>query len=118
MRIAAADWKFHVLVVDDSLFDWKLIERLLQKNSCQVTTVDSGYKALEFLGLRQGIESNDSIALSSSPQEVEVNFTITDYCMSGITGCDLLKKVKCPQLSSGHPRLLVIQLNPSSMIHS
>ncbi|CAN6806196.1 unnamed protein product, partial [Brassica oleracea] len=64
-----------------------------------VTTVDSGYKALEFLGLRQGIESNDSIALSSSPQ----SFPIPQ---------------KCPQLSSGHPRLLVIQLNPSSMIHS
>ncbi|KAL0667006.1 hypothetical protein Bca4012_029710 [Brassica carinata] len=76
MRIAAADWKFHVLVVDDSLFDWKLIERLLENNSCQ------------------GNESNDSIALSSSPQEVEVNFSITDYCLSGMTGCDLLKKVK------------------------
>ena len=33
-----------------------------------VTTVDSGYKALEFLGLRQGIESNDTTALSLSPQ--------------------------------------------------
>ena len=53
MGIAATDWKFHVLVVDDSLFDWKLIERLLQV---------SGYKALEFLGLRQGIESNDPIS--------------------------------------------------------
>jgi len=33
-----------------------------------VTTVDSGYKALEFLGLRQGIESNDPTSLSPSPQ--------------------------------------------------
>ncbi|KAG2258227.1 hypothetical protein Bca52824_077521 [Brassica carinata] len=94
MGMAAVEWKFHVLAVDDSLFDRKLIERLLQKSSCQVTTVDSGYKALEFLGLRQGIESNDPTALSTSPQEVEVNLIITDYCMPGMTGYDLLKKLK------------------------
>ncbi|EOA24680.1 hypothetical protein CARUB_v10017962mg [Capsella rubella] len=93
----AAESQFHVLAVDDSLFDRKLIERLLQKSSCQVTTVDSGSKALEFLGLRQGIESNDPNALSTAPvnhQEVEVNLIITDYCMPGMTGFDLLKKVK------------------------
>ncbi|CAN7061675.1 unnamed protein product [Brassica oleracea var. botrytis] len=94
MGMAAAEWKFHVLAVDDSLVDRKLIERLLQKSSCQVTTVDSGYKALEFLGLRQGIESSHPTALSPSPQEVEVNLIITDYCMPGMTGYDLLKKLK------------------------
>ncbi|KAJ0245857.1 Two-component response regulator ARR9 [Hirschfeldia incana] len=94
MGMAAAESQFHVLAVDDSFLDRKLIERLLQKSSCQVTTVDSGYKALEFLGLRQGIESNDPNALSTSPQEVEVNLIITDYCMPGMTGYDLLKKLK------------------------
>ncbi|XP_013663354.2 two-component response regulator ARR9 isoform X1 [Brassica napus] len=92
MGMAAAECQFHVLAVDDSLVDRKLIERLLQKSSCQVTTVDSGYKALEFLGLRQGTESNDPTALSPSPQEV--NLIITDYCMPGMTGYDLLKKLK------------------------
>ncbi|KAF2533338.1 hypothetical protein F2Q70_00032269 [Brassica cretica] len=79
MGIAATDWKFHVLVVDDSLFDWKLIERLLQV---------SGYKALEFLGLRQGIESNDPISsffISSGSRSEFYHYMI---------GCDLLKKVK------------------------
>ncbi|KAG5399765.1 hypothetical protein IGI04_014372 [Brassica rapa subsp. trilocularis] len=90
MGMAAVESQFHVLAVDDSSFDRKLIEKLLQKSSCQVTTVDSGYKALEFLG----IESNDPNALSTSPQEVEVNLIITDYCMPGMTGYDLLKKVK------------------------
>jgi two-component response regulator (ARR-A family) len=87
--------KFHVLAVDDSLFDRKMIERLLQKSSCQVTTVDSGSKALEFLGLR--VDDNDPNALSTSPQihqEVEINLIITDYCMPGMTGYYLLKKVK------------------------
>ncbi|XP_013663355.2 two-component response regulator ARR9 isoform X2 [Brassica napus] len=86
MGMAAAECQFHVLAVDDSLVDRKLIERLLQKSSCQ------GYKALEFLGLRQGTESNDPTALSPSPQEV--NLIITDYCMPGMTGYDLLKKLK------------------------
>jgi two-component response regulator (ARR-A family) len=60
-----------------------------------VTTVDSGSKALEFLGLR--VDDNDPNALSTSPQihqEVEINLIITDYCMPGMTGYDLLKKVK------------------------
>ncbi|KAF8088350.1 hypothetical protein N665_0544s0001 [Sinapis alba] len=89
--------QFHVLAVDDSLFDRKMIERLLQKSSCQVTTVDSGSKALEFLGLRGSNESDDPNAPSSSPvthQEVEINLIITDYCMPGMTGYDLLKRVK------------------------
>nr|VDD04230.1 unnamed protein product [Brassica oleracea] len=83
--------QFHVLAVDDSHLDRKMIERLLQKSSCQVTTVDSGSKALEFLGLR---ESNDPNALETHQQEVEINLIITDYCMPGMTGYDLLKKVK------------------------
>ncbi|KAL0740046.1 hypothetical protein Bca4012_081559 [Brassica carinata] len=89
--------QFHVLAVDDSLFDRKMIERLLQKSSCQVTTVDSGSKALEFLGLRESNESDDPNAPSSSPvthHEVEINLIITDYCMPGMTGYDLLKRVK------------------------
>ncbi|CAH8384156.1 unnamed protein product [Eruca vesicaria subsp. sativa] len=87
----AAEPQFHVLAVDDSLFDRKFIERLLQKASCQgnnvfvacknrrkisafflgvfaVTTVDSAYKALEFLGLRESVESNDPDAVSTSPE--------------------------------------------------
>ncbi|CAF2123620.1 two-component response regulator ARR8 [Brassica rapa] len=85
--------QFHVLAVDDSLFDRKMIERLLQKSSCQVTTVDSGSKALELLGLRESNESDDPNATSTSP-EVEINLIITDYCMPGMTGYDLLKRVK------------------------
>ncbi|KAF4388976.1 hypothetical protein F8388_026705 [Cannabis sativa] len=42
---------FHVLAVDDSIIDRKLIETLLKTSSYQVTAVDSGTKALEFLGL-------------------------------------------------------------------
>ncbi|KAL9331514.1 hypothetical protein ACSQ67_001124 [Phaseolus vulgaris] len=85
----AAESQFHVLAVDDSIIDRKLIERLLRTSSYQVTTVDSGSKALEFLGLRENDKTNPS-----TPSVVEVNLVITDYCMPGMTGYDLLKKIK------------------------
>ncbi|CAA6654082.1 unnamed protein product [Spirodela intermedia] len=84
----AAEAKFHVLAVDDSVIDRKLIERLLEtlptkvNLGIDVTTVDSGSKALEFLGLHD------------ERDEIEVNLVITDYCMPGMTGYDLLKKIK------------------------
>ncbi|XP_052175598.1 two-component response regulator ORR9 [Diospyros lotus] len=92
----AAESQFHVLAVDDSIIDRKLIERILKTSSYQVTTVDSGSKALEFLGLQEDNQSHPhlpSVSLNSH-REVEVNLVITDYCMPGMTGYDLLKKIK------------------------
>ncbi|KAG2324896.1 hypothetical protein Bca4012_039390 [Brassica carinata] len=117
----AAEPQFHVLAVDDSLFDRKLIERLLQKALCQVTTVDSGYKVLEFLGLREGVESNDPDAVSTSPeihQEVEVNLIFTDYCMPGMTGYDLLKKVKESSAFKDIPVVIMSSENVPARISS
>ncbi|KAL0383462.1 UNVERIFIED_CONTAM: Two-component response regulator ORR9 [Sesamum calycinum] len=106
MGMAAADAQFHVLAVDDSLIDRKLIERLLKTSSFQVTTVDSGSKALEFLGWHDDdvdvdddddekrSNSNEAFVSPKNHQEVEVNLVITDYCMPGMTGYDLLKKMK------------------------
>ncbi|KAE8684981.1 Two-component response regulator ARR8 [Hibiscus syriacus] len=51
-----------------------------------VTAVDSGTKALEFLGLNNKERDSNS--------DVEVNLIITDYCMPGMSGHDLLRKVK------------------------
>ncbi|CBI40161.3 unnamed protein product, partial [Vitis vinifera] len=99
----AAETQFHVLAVDDSLIDRKLIEKLLKTSSFQdskliekllktssfqVTAVDSGSKALEFLGLQEEEQRNHH------PQETEVNLIITDYSMPGMTGYDLLRKIK------------------------
>ncbi|KAA0040163.1 two-component response regulator ARR8-like [Cucumis melo var. makuwa] len=90
------DSKFHVLAVDDSVIDRKLIERLLKTSSYQVTTVDSGSKALEFLGYDPGNGSIPSVSSNHHHhhQEVDVNLVITDYCMPEMTGYDLLKKIK------------------------
>ncbi|KAK4371022.1 hypothetical protein RND71_010497 [Anisodus tanguticus] len=77
----------HVLAVDDSLVDRKVIERLLKITSCKVTTVDSGRRALQFLGLD---EQESSVGFDA----LKVDMIITDYCMPGMTGYELLKKIK------------------------
>ena len=96
IMVMAADSQFHVLAVDDSLIDRKLIERLLKTSSYQgiflssvffnpisvclgiglvnslfdlvsvVTTVDSGSKALEFLGLIEEHQHTNFKSPSSS----------------------------------------------------
>ena len=68
----------HVLVVDDSSVDRRLIERLLRVSSCKVTVVDSGLKALQLLGV----------------DGLKVDLILTDYSIPGMTGYELLKKIK------------------------
>ncbi|XP_073146106.1 two-component response regulator ARR17-like [Henckelia pumila] len=92
---------FHVLAVDDSRLDRKLLERLLAVSSYQVTFVDSGDKALEYLGLIDNInEENQYQTSSASPKSSlhdkvsKINLIMTDYSMPGISGYDLLKRVK------------------------
>ncbi|KAL6134048.1 hypothetical protein ACLB2K_066281 [Fragaria x ananassa] len=115
----AADSQFHVLAVDDSLIDRKLIERLLKTFSYQVTTVDSGSKALEFLGFYEDDQTNpDSPSVSpSNQQEVEVNLIITDYCMPGMTGYDLLRKIKESSSLKNVPVVIMSSENVPSRIN-
>ncbi|XP_021806558.1 two-component response regulator ORR4-like isoform X2 [Prunus avium] len=93
---------FHVLAVDDSLLDRKLLERLLRGSSYQVTCVESGDEALKYLGLVDDQNQNSTASSSStSPHSSQVlegskviNLIMTDYCMPGMSGYDLLKRVK------------------------
>ncbi|XP_019445507.1 PREDICTED: two-component response regulator ARR5-like isoform X2 [Lupinus angustifolius] len=81
----------HVLAVDDSFVDRKVIERLLKISSCKVTAVDSGTRALQFLGLDEQRRTSDS---DEGFVGLKVDLIITDYCMPGMTGYELLKKIK------------------------
>ncbi|CAK7332753.1 unnamed protein product [Dovyalis caffra] len=90
------DEEVHVLAVDDSVVDRKVIERLLKISSCKVTAVDSGWRALKLLGL---LDEEDESSPSSSvgfdvSEGLKVDLIITDYCMPGMTGYELLKKIK------------------------
>ncbi|KAK8919438.1 Two-component response regulator ARR8 [Platanthera zijinensis] len=106
--------QFHVLAVDDSLIDRKLIERLLITSSFQVTTVESGSKALEFLGLH---EDNQKTPSASLQHEIEVNLVITDYCMPEMTGYDLLKKIKKSSAFKDMPVVIMSSENVPSRIN-
>ncbi|KAF3971341.1 hypothetical protein ACB098_04G122900 [Castanea mollissima] len=79
--------ELHVLAVDDSLVDRKVIERLLKISSCKVTAVESGTRALQYLGL-------DGERASVGFNGLKVNLIMTDYSMPGMTGYELLKKIK------------------------
>ncbi|XP_047938979.1 two-component response regulator ORR9-like isoform X1 [Salvia hispanica] len=116
MGLATVEAQFHVLAVDDSLIDRKLIEMLLKKTSYQVTTVDSGSKALEFLGWNDE-NSNEAFFSPKTNQEVEVNLIITDYCMPGMTGYDLLKKIKESAVLRDIPVVIMSSENVPSRIN-
>ncbi|KAM0043867.1 putative response regulator and transcription factor RR-A-type family [Helianthus debilis subsp. tardiflorus] len=79
--------ELHVLAVDDSTVDRKVIQKLLQISSFKVTVVESGSRALQYLGLDQ--EKN-----SDCFGDLKVNLIMTDYSMPGMTGFELLKKIK------------------------
>ncbi|XP_021900850.1 two-component response regulator ARR5-like [Carica papaya] len=86
-EVADLSPELHVLAVDDSHVDRKVIERLLKISSCKVTAVDSGTRALQYLGL-------DGEKSSVGFEGLKVNLIMTDYSMPGMTGYELLKKIK------------------------
>ncbi|XP_039062150.1 two-component response regulator ARR6-like [Hibiscus syriacus] len=79
--------ELHVLAVDDSYVDRKVIEKLLKVSSCKVTAAESGARALQFLGL-------DAEKGSLGFNGLKVNLIMTDYSMPEMTGYELLKKIK------------------------
>ncbi|GMY08385.1 two-component response regulator ARR17-like isoform X2 [Fagus crenata] len=101
----------HVLAVDDSLIDRKLIEKLLINSSCKVTTAENGRKALEILGL--GDNQHNTLEGRAS----KVNLIITDYCMPGMTGYELLKRVKESSVMKEVPVVIMSSENVPTRIN-
>ncbi|KAK7347208.1 hypothetical protein VNO80_21735 [Phaseolus coccineus] len=99
--------ELHVLAVDDSLVDRKVIERLLKISSCKVTVVESGTRALQYLGL-------DGETSSLGFDSVKVNLIMTDYSMPGMTGYELLKKIK--QESSVFREIPVVVMSSENVL--
>ncbi|KAF3786244.1 Two-component response regulator [Nymphaea thermarum] len=76
----------HVLAVDDSLVDRKVIERLLKISACRVTTVDSGRRALQFLGL-DGEQKPVGVDESSTFREIPVVIMSSENVVARIDRC-------------------------------
>lgn len=75
---------FHVLAVDDSNLDRKVVERILKKEHCRVTAVPDAFEAMKMLGLLEG-----------GPSKLQrYDLIITDYSMPGMSGEEFLVKVK------------------------
>ncbi|KAL3650356.1 Two-component response regulator arr17 [Castilleja foliolosa] len=101
----------HVLAVDDNLIDRKLVERLLKSSSCRVTTAENGQRALEYLGL---VDDNHN---STNNNASKVNMIITDYCMPGMTGYELLKKIKGSSVTKDVPVVIMSSENVPTRIN-
>ncbi|XP_052302211.1 two-component response regulator ARR17-like [Populus trichocarpa] len=91
------DEKLHVLAVeavDDGLIDRKAIERLL---------INSEYKGMFVHGVLVNLVISFLVSThgfvgaktaDSDKTDLKVNLIITDYCMRGMTGYELLKRIK------------------------
>ncbi|OWM69870.1 two-component response regulator ARR17-like [Punica granatum] len=104
------DSRPHILAVDDNLLDRKLIEKLLLNSSCKVTTAENGLRALELLGLR---DDQPNCSATGS----KVNMIITDYCMPGMTGYELLKKIKGSSILKEVPVVIMSSENVPTRIN-
>ncbi|KAJ0765949.1 putative response regulator and transcription factor RR-A-type family [Helianthus annuus] len=63
--------ELHVLAVDDSTVDRKVIQKLLQISSFKVTVVESGSRALQYLGLDQE-KNSDCFGVSFLPNKISI----------------------------------------------
>ncbi|CAA0826786.1 Two-component response regulator ARR15 [Striga hermonthica] len=104
--------ELHVLVVDDSLVDRKVVERLLKISGCKVTAVESGVKALQVLGLDEEKSSDHGF------DGLMVNLVITDYSMPGMTGFELLQQIKGSAKLKDIPVAIMSSENVAARIES
>ncbi|XP_051123012.1 two-component response regulator ARR17-like isoform X2 [Andrographis paniculata] len=105
---AAVEEPPHVLAVDDNLIDRVLVEKLLKNSSCKVTTAENAQIALEYLGLDEKSKRDNAL---------KVNMIITDYCMPGMTGYELLKKIKESSAMKDVPVVVVSSENVPTIIN-
>ncbi|GAU38370.1 hypothetical protein TSUD_209490 [Trifolium subterraneum] len=84
----SGDDELHVLAVDDSLVDRKVIERLLKISSCKVTVVESARRALQYLGL-DGDGENSDIGFDESSvfREIPVVIMSSENVLTRIDRC-------------------------------
>jgi two-component system, chemotaxis family, response regulator Rcp1 len=79
--------EFHILLIEDSLADAKIIERALRESGVvhRLTVIRDGRHALEYLfALRD----------ESDPLEHEPDLILLDLNLPGLDGCQVLSRIK------------------------
>ncbi|KAG5522879.1 hypothetical protein RHGRI_034878 [Rhododendron griersonianum] len=80
---SSASQELHVLAVDDSHVDRKVIERLLKISSCR----ESGSRALQYLGLNGDKKSSVGFDESSHLREIPVVIMSSENILARIDRC-------------------------------
>jgi chemotaxis family two-component system response regulator Rcp1 len=85
MNVTQSD--FHILLIEDSRADAKIIERALREGdvSHRLTVIPDGRHALDYLF---------SVRDESGPDDREPDLILLDLNLPGIDGCQVLTKIK------------------------
>ncbi|KAL7107553.1 hypothetical protein ACP275_06G061700 [Erythranthe tilingii] len=103
----------HVLVIDDCRTTRMIITLLFKKFSCRVTNAESGFEALEILGL-----SDDKQCSGNANKIPKVDMISTDYNMPGMNGYELLKKIKESSTMKDVPVVIVSSNSDPALINN
>jgi len=87
--------EFHILLVEDSRTDVKIIERALREGKVEhrLTVIPDGRKALDYLIHLQDPEA---------PEDLQPDLILLDLNLPGLDGCQVLTQIK------SHPFLRAI----------
>jgi two-component system, chemotaxis family, response regulator Rcp1 len=79
--------KFHILLVEDSRTEVKIIERALREGNIEhrLTVIPDGRQALDYL-----LQLHHSV----EPEEMEPDLVLLDLKLPGIDGCQVLSTIK------------------------
>src|SRR3954454_16451164 len=79
--------EFHILLIEDSRADVKIIERALREGNVahRLTVIHDGRQALDYL---RGLQDSDA------GEELEPDLILLDLNLPGIDGCQVLTEIK------------------------
>jgi chemotaxis family two-component system response regulator Rcp1 len=103
-RMNATNSDFHILLIEDSRADAKIIERALKEGdlSHRLTVISDGRVALDYLfGLRD----------ETNPSDLEPDLILLDLNLPGLDGCQVLTRIKSDPILRTIPVVILTTSN-------